>query len=397
MSIAERVALGLYIAVVVAALIRHIGMWFIERKIPVVDSKSPQFDSQTRPLVSILVPAKDEEATIAICVKRLLKQTYREIEVLVVDDRSDDRTAEIVTGLLPSDSRLRLIQIRDLPPDWTGKTHALFEAQKQAKGDWLLFVDADTELDETCVSRILADAVANGADLESLLPSLKSASFWERVIQPFAGICLMVFYPLNLVNDPKRRDMGFANGQFILIRRTAYDAIGGHESVRDKFVEDIHLGRKVREAGLPLRVVLAPELVSVRMYVSLREIVRGWSRILYSAVDCRAWRLWILFFSILIFSALSYAMLTATGFMLLTGNASPTVWRYFWLAVAHQFLQSTLMARIYAHSKSQKKYLAFRILAVGVMFYIILRAIRMCSTHQVTWRGTSYTLGKGTA
>jgi hypothetical protein len=224
----------------------------------------------------------------------------------------------------------------------------------------------------------------------SLMPALDMRSFWECVVQPFAAMCLMILYPLPQVNDPKRRDMGFANGQFILVRRRAYDAIGQHTRVKHRFVEDIHLGRQIREEGLSLRVSMAPDLFGVRMYASLAEIQRGWARILYSAVDGRASRLWVLQAFILIFSVLSYVVLAVTGGMVLMGWGSAFVWTLLGLGVAHEVLQQTMFARIYQTTRSRLDYLAFRPLAVVVMLLVVGRAIRMCRTHVVTWRGTSY-------
>lgn len=382
--------LGAYSVVVFIAFVRHFVLSIATSKMRFLTPSSPRVDVASAPLVTIMVPAKDEEHGIEACLQSLLLQDYPHFEVLVVDDRSTDRTAEIVRRLAAADSRLRLIQVEALPPGWTGKTHALHLCQQSARGEWYLFVDADTRLDPACLSVVLRDAIDHEVTLESVLPALHAKSFWERTIQPFAGICLMVLFPLSKVNRPKHTEMGFANGQFILIRRDGYEAIGGHEAVRDKFVEDIHLGRLVRKSGRNLRVVMTPELVSVRMYSSLGEIVRGWSRILYSAVDFKPGKLYTLLAAVLIFSVLSYVTLGLSIGLLLSGDRSPFVWWLFGLAVAHELLQTTIMARIYALSRSKQSYLAVRFLAVAVMIYILLRTIRMCRTHEVTWRGTTY-------
>jgi glycosyltransferase involved in cell wall biosynthesis len=384
------VLLGAYSIVVFIAFVRHFILSFATSKMRFLTPRCDKLIAADAPFVSIMVPAKDEEHGIEACLESLLEQDYPNYEVLVVDDRSTDRTAEIVRRLAARDQRLRLIQVQTLPPGWTGKTHALHLCQQSARGEWYLFVDADTRLDPSCVSVVLRDAIDHDVTLESVLPALHAKSFWERTIQPFAGICLMVLFPLSKVNRPKHTEMGFANGQFILIRKDGYEAIGGHEAVRDKFVEDIHLGRLVRKSGRNLRVVMTPELVSVRMYSSLGEIVRGWSRILYSAVDFKPAKLYGLLAAVLIFSVLSYVTILVSSVMLLSGDRSPFAWWLFGLAVAHEFLQTTIMARIYALSRSKQSYLAVRFLAVAVMIYILLRTIRMCRTHEVTWRGTTY-------
>jgi len=382
--------LGTYAAVVLIAYSRHIICSREIKKITFLKPDSPQLTGGEVPLVSVLVPAKDESERIEGCIQSLLEQDYANFEVIVVDDRSEDNTAEIVERMAAQDDRLRLVRIEELPPGWTGKTHALHVGQKQARGEWLLFVDADTNHHRSCLSVVLRDCIDHGADMESLLPALKANSFWESVIQPYAGTCLIILFPLSRVNNPNCMSSGFANGQFILVHRDAYERIGGHFGVRDKFVEDIHLGRAIRERGLGLRVVVGSALMSVRMYSSLREIVRGWSRILYAAVDFRPQKLHVLFAFICLLSVLPYAVIFGNGIALAAGMNTLFVKLGLALGLLHEFGQLTLYARTYATSRSPLRFLAFRWLAVLVMLRILRRTIRMCHTHEVTWRGTTY-------
>lgn len=390
MSVWQIVIVVAYGALVLSAALRHIILSLAIKKMRFLQPSGPRLPASECPMVSILVPAKDEAHGIERCVRALLTQDYPSFEIIVVDDRSADATASIVERLTREDSRVRLVRVENLPPGWTGKTHALHLGQRQARGEWLLFVDADTFLDPSCLAVTLRDAVDHEVELESLLPALEASSFWEKTVQPFAGVCLMVLYPLTKVNRPQHASMGFANGQFILITRAAYDAIGGHEGVRDKFVEDIHIGRRVREAGRGLRVVMGRNVARVRMYSTLRDIIRGWSRILYSAVDFRPGKLYALIAATVVYSVLSYAVLAGFGVALLLGARSPFNWTMFGLGAAHQLLQMTIMARIYALSKSDLRYLVVRVLAVAVMLYVFVRTIWMCRTHRVTWRGTDY-------
>ena len=350
----------------------------------------PTLEGEYQPLVSIIVPARDEEAGIEDCLRSLVAQDYPNTEILVVDDRSVDQTPAIVERLARENDKIRLLRVEELPEGWTGKTHALDLCQRQAKGEWLLFIDADTQHHPSCIGVVLRDALEHAVEMESLLPSFRLHSFWERTIQPFAGICLMVLFPLQKVNRPQHKKLGFANGQFILVSRRAYDEIGGHHAVRDKFVEDIHLGRLIREKDLGLRVVVGRDISSVRMYSSLPQIVSGWSRILYSAVDFHPGKLWALVVSIGVFSVLSYAVLLVFGLLLLTGHSTPLIQAMFGLGIAHEVAQTTLMARIYRLSYSDQRYLIWRFLAVFIMLYILLRTIRMCRTHVVSWRGRAY-------
>lgn len=382
--------LGSYSVLVLLALSRHFVFRREVDRLTFLQPGARPFAAEEAPLVSIMVPAKDEEDSIESCLTSLLAQDYPNFEVLVVDDRSDDRTAEIVSRMAAGDSRLRLVQIQQLPEGWTGKTHALHVCRQQARGDWYLFVDADTKQHPNCLTSVMRDALEHNAGLESLLPAIEARSFWERVIQPYAGTLLVVLFPLSRVNNPDQKKYGFANGQFILLRKDVYEAIGGHEGVKQHFVEDIHLGRNVRQGGHNLRVVLGADISSVRMYSSLNQIVRGWSRILYSAVDCRPQKLWMLVAFIVLLAVTPYLTIAGCLVAMAAGYAPPFVLAMLGLGIAHEVLQLALYARTYAITKSDRRYLLFRPLAIAGMLYILGRTIRMCRTHQVTWRGTTY-------
>jgi len=382
--------LNAYGVIVFIVICNHLVYAIETGRITFLTPESPKLEGESLPFVSILVPAKDEQATIEGCIHSLLAQEYPNFEVLIVDDRSEDDTAAIVERMASEDDRLRLVQVEKLPDGWTGKTHALQVCQEHARGEWLLFVDADTLQHPTCLSVVMQDCISHEVGMETLLPALEVRSFWEGVVQPFAGTLLMLLYPLRKLNDPGPKGKAWGNGQFILMSRAAYDTIGRHEAVRDKFVEDIHLGRLIRKYGLGLRVASGAGVSKVRMYASLTDIVRGWSRILYSAVDFRPAKLYGLFAATCAFSVLSYVVLITSGTAWLTGNTSSFVSIAFLMAVVHEIAQLTLHARIYARSHSAMKYLPFRICGVFVVLYLLAKTIRMCSTHKVIWRGTSY-------
>ena len=382
-----------YGAVVLATAARHVALTFYLRRLPLLSPDSASELVEPPPKVSILVPAKDEERSIEQCVRSLLALDYPALELLVVDDRSSDRTAAILERLAAEDARLRLVQIAELPPGWTGKTHALQFAQQQATGEWLLFVDADTHLAPACLKIVLRHAIDHRLDLLSLLPTLEMRSFWECVVQPLAGACLFVFYPLPKVNDPAQRDFGCANGQFILVRRAAYDQLGGHTSVRDKFVEDIHLGRLARRSGLALRLDRTRELFWVRMYAGWGEIVRGWSRICYAGVDGRPLPLLRMLLLVLVFSGLSYPVLAGAVAGMLLFEPCSFLSGMLVLGLLQHLLQGLFMVRVYQQTGSPARYVLLRSLAVVSMLVILAKALWMCGTKQVTWRGTRYGAG----
>jgi chlorobactene glucosyltransferase len=246
------------------------------------------------PLVSVCVPARDEERNIRRCVESVLAQDYPNLEVIVLDDRSTDATPEILRQLVSiplrsaqgtrpaaaQNDKLKVISGSDLPPGWAGKPHALYQAANAARGEWLCFVDADTFLAPNAISSVYAKAVETEADLFTVMTRQILGSFWEKVVMPLVMTALSVGFPPRKVNDPKRRD-AVANGQFIFIRRTVYDAIGGHESVKDQIVEDKALSEQVKWNGYRLVVADGAQMVSTRMYTSLKEMWAGWTKNIY--------------------------------------------------------------------------------------------------------------------
>jgi chlorobactene glucosyltransferase len=237
------------------------------------------------PLVSIVVPARNEERNIQACVESLLEQDYPHFEVIVVDDASDDATPrllELMRRQHPEGERLRVVRVEELPPGWAGKPHALHTGALHAHGAWLLFTDADTRHSLSALSAALRCARARGADLFSLMTSQELPGFWNRVLMPIAYIGISAMYPSRQVNDP-HSDVAIANGQFLLIRRAVYDAVGGYDTpaMRATIVDDRDLAREVKRAGYRLEVADGRTLVRTRMYSGLREHWHGWGKNAY--------------------------------------------------------------------------------------------------------------------
>lgn len=384
------IALGFYGLILLGACARVVLVQATIRRTPFLTAAAPRWQGPKAPKLSILVPAKDEAANIESCLKSLLAQDYPNLEVLVIDDRSSDDTAAIAESVAARDERVRVLRVRSLPPGWTGKTHALHVGQYKATGEWLLFVDADATLHPACVSVALRDAVETDAGLLSLLPRMEMGSFWERVFQPLAATMLMVFCPVPWANDRSRTGGGFANGQFMLFRRTAYDAIGGHRAVKDKFVEDVNLGRLVKQNHLGLRVAAAPEILGVRMYASLMQIVKGWSRIFYAAADANRAKIAAFGAIFFLLSVLPYLVIPTSVAIAATSTASAFLWILLGCAVAQDLIQTVVFARVYQAGGTPLRLLAWRWLASGLMLVVLVRTIRLCKTQQVVWRGTTY-------
>jgi len=388
MTTTQVVTLVVYAFIIAAWPIRLFVLNFILRRQSALVSDSPRYNRPNPPLVSAILPAKDEEAYLALCLQSICKLTYPNLEILVVDDRSTDRTAAIAQEIASTDARVRVVKIDELPPGWTGKTHALDHASHLARGQWLLFVDADTIHAPDSLGIMLEYAHREQAVLASLLPELRCESFWEHVMQPIAAITLMQSFPLHGVNDDRSK-LAFANGQYILIERTAYDAAGGHQAVRDRFVEDIALAERVKGLGLPIRVALASGIVTCRMYASFEQLVRGWSRIFYDALGRNPWRLSTKLLDPIIFCQTGHVALAAS-LALLARAGGTFATSLLAMSIAHHVFMYLVFRRVYRASVQRSSFAPWYPIAHLIVDLILVRAIRMCLTGNVTWRGTSY-------
>jgi glycosyltransferase involved in cell wall biosynthesis len=383
----------IYGAIVAAWPIRYVVLRFILSKTPLLSPQSPTLHEAEPPLASAIIPAKDEEATLADCLASVCRQKYPRLEILVIDDRSVDQTRRIAREYADRDPRLRVLSNEHLPLGWTGKTYVLKEGADRARGQWLWFLDADTTHAPELLGVMLEYARSQGAALVSLLPELRCETFWEQVVQPLAGIVLLQSFPLHEVNANGSK-RAFANGQSILVERTAYNAAGGHASVRDRFVEDIGLARRVKDLGLPIRTVLVRDLVTCRMYASLAQLTRGWSRILYDALDRKVWRLAGRLLDPIIFCQSGHVALLAGIFLLLTGLRGPFPFWLTGLAILHHLLMYVVFRVVYETTVPGSRHAVWFPLGNLVIDFILLRSIWMCLTGRVTWRGTSYEADK---
>ncbi len=243
----------------------------------VVTPAPPPMDA---PLISVCVPARNEERNIRACVESILAQDYLNVEVIVLDDRSTDTTPRILQQLSTQNNRLKIIHGADLPEGWAGKPHALFQASAAAHGEWLCFVDADTFLSPNALSACYTKAIETRADMFTIMTFQILGTFWEKVVMPIVMTALSVGFSPRKVNDPSTKD-AIANGQFILIRRLVYDAIGGHESVKDQIVEDKAIAEQVKWNGYRLVVANGYAVARTRMYTSLSEMWEGWTKNIY--------------------------------------------------------------------------------------------------------------------
>ncbi|HEX6058466.1 MAG TPA: glycosyltransferase family 2 protein, partial [Gemmatimonadaceae bacterium] len=235
------------------------------------------------PLVSVVVPARDEAATIERCVRSALAAEWPRLEVLVVDDHSTDDTGAIARRIAAEDPRLRVVVPPPLPAGWFGKPWACQAGFDASRGALVLFVDADTRQAPDLVPRAVQAMRARGAGLLSVDADQELGTFWEKVVQPqIFGMLWARFGGTEIVNRSTRVHDKIANGQCILVRRDAYEAVGGHRAVRDRVAEDLMLAQRFFLAGRNPALVLGAGRISTRMYTSLAALVRGWTKNAYA-------------------------------------------------------------------------------------------------------------------
>jgi len=232
-------------------------------------------------LVSVIIPARNEGAVIETVVTSVLASAYRPIEVLVVDDRSTDDTAARVAELARRDPRLRLVPGSELPPGWYGKPWACLQGYRAARGELLLFTDADTRHAPELLGRAVGALRETSADLLTIAPRQRCETFWERIVMPQIWLLLGARYHPARVNHSRRPRDVIANGQFILMSRASYEAVGTHETVRAEVAEDLALAQAVVRRGGRLHFAFAERLMETRMYQGLGALIEGWSKNVY--------------------------------------------------------------------------------------------------------------------
>jgi len=290
------------------------------------DEKVPE----PAPLISVLVPARDEELNIATCLESLQKQDYPNFEVLVLDDNSSDNTATLVEQIAAKDSRIQLFRGDPLPEDWAGKPFACYQLAKRARGSWLLFVDADT----THAPHMLRGALAQALRLESSLlsgfPRQLATSLPQKVAIPVLYFVILSWLPLWWLQRSRESKPSLAIGQFLLFPKEEYWRIGGHEVVKSRILEDVWLGVEIsRRNGRQVAVDLSPA-VSCNMYHNVGAMLEGFIKWIYSVISLSP-------------AALAVMMAAAYFFYLLPFYS---LWRELFVVVAPTGLRAIIISQV---------------------------------------------------
>ena len=348
------------------------------------------------PLVSVILPAHNEERIIDTCARTLLAQDYPNLEIIFVLDRCTDSTAARLAPLAASDSRIRIIENDSCPPDWAGKVNAIVVGERHARGEWLLFVDADTTLDPQLVRAAIGLTISRQLDMISLLSDLRAEHSFELVAQPVAVLCLMRAFPVSRMRSDKQ-PRPLANGQFMLFNRAVYHELGGHAAVKESINEDVALARLIRQRGRTYGLARADGMFQCAMYESMDEFVRGWKRIFLGVHPRRPWRLTRRGWRVLISGFAPPLMCLASiivGSILLSRGASPALaWSLLAMAAVSIIAQAIALARFYVLGGfpwwAALSY-PYGCWIVGSLMIQAVRDVR--AGKPVTWGGKQYTI-----
>jgi glycosyltransferase involved in cell wall biosynthesis len=338
------------------------------------------YPSSDPPLVSVIVPARNEEASLAQCLESLASQAGVTFEIIVVDDASTDHTRQIAQSF----PQVNVVDAPPLPLGWTGKNNALAAGAKAARGFWLLFTDADTVHHPGSLARSLAEAEQHSAALLSYSPGQEVHGFWENAVMPVIFAELACTYRPSQVCDPAT-SAAAANGQYLLITRQAYDAAGGHTAVATSLLEDVALAKAVKASGRRIFFRFGGDAVRTRMYRSFSQLREGWTKNL------------VLLFP----SPLRLAILRLTEFLLIVASAAVTFvaavrgYRPGSLAAILAVIMVTVFFSRIRKAHFSRKSNALALFGLPIFSYLLLRSRRAYKKGTVVWKGRTYASMRG--
>jgi glycosyltransferase involved in cell wall biosynthesis len=352
----------------------------------VADIARPEWDrspASPQPRVSIIVPARNEEAHIAETLTRLLALEYSNYEVIAINDRSTDATGarmDEVAARREAEGLLTILHVTELPPGWMGKTHAMWSASEQASGDWLLFTDADVLFKPDTLRRAISYAEEEKADHLVLLPRMIMKLPGEKMMMAFFQTLFVFGHRLWKVSDPKAGDH-IGVGAFNLVRRSTYDAVGTYKALRMEVIDDMKLGKVIKNAGFAPRVVFGADLVSLRWAEGAFGIVSNLTKNFFALLQFQWWR--------------TLGSVIGVGFL----NLGPFlgVWlAHGWLRLPYGIALLCILAIYFGmstRSAVRPYYFFLHPVATALFMYILMRSMFYTLWHDgVVWRGTRYPL-----
>jgi hypothetical protein len=332
------------------------------------------------PMVSVCIPARNEEANIEACVRSVLANVDVAVEVLVYDDQSTDATPAILARLVAEDARVRVVPTQPLPQGWNGKQWGCERMGQAAHGQWVLFTDADVRFERDCVARTLARAESLGADLLSTAPRQVTGSWAEHAVIPLISFVLLSYLPMARMRATTSPAASGACGQFILARRDAWLASGGHAAFRASMHDGIKMPRAFRRAGFRTDLFDGTDLVQCRMYRGFGQVWRGFAKNAYEGLGSPVL---LLFVTLLHGCAVLLPWLTlALG---LAGVAmAPWVPWVAALTIVAGFAQRIVLARRFAHA-----WASVALHPVGILMLTVIQwhSLWLHLTGRRAWKG----------
>ena len=341
------------------------------------------------PLVSVIIPARNERRNIERCVRSVLATDYPAAEVIVVDDRSDDGTGDVARTIAREDDRLRVVEAAELPGGWFGKQWACATAARLARGDLLLFTDADTWHAPDLLPRAVNALRERDADLLSVAGRQEMHSLWERVVQPQLFALLWSRYGgTEHVSNAKRPTDAIASGQFILVRRAAYDAMGGHERVRDRVAEDLAMAQEYVRAGRRIALLFADRQISTHMYASLSELIAGWRKNIYAGGRTAAMggAMGRALYPLILVAIPLFGLAPAVALLLSAVGVLSAAWRM-WSAIVVAF---TILAWMAVYRAMRESPLYAPLYPLGLVVLLVIVVGELVRGQRVEWKSRSY-------
>lgn len=346
-----------------------------------LDSLEHEENLKNGPLLSVIVAARNEERQIESSIRSQLEQTYKNVEWILVNDRSDDDTGKIMDRLMELDPRILVIHIKELPEGWLGKNHALYQGSIIASGKWLLFTDADVKYEKAAFAKALHYFEKHQLDHLTAAPNLDAKSFWLKTFVAFFLFGFSYFKRPWSANNPKS-SIGTGIGAFNLISKAAYEQFGTHEKVKMRPDDDLQLGMKLKKEGYRQRIVTALRLIEVEWYDSLKEAFVGLEKNTFAGLNYRISMVFFAIFGVFVTHVLPFVTIfnnDKTVALLSLGNIVASGVLY-WIIVRRMTLFSPFL------------FLVFPITALLFIYSIIRASILTFKRGGIVWRGTTYRL-----
>ncbi len=320
--------------------------------------------------VSVLIPARNESANIEQCIRCVSVQTFPNIEILILDDYSEDDTYSKALKLSEQDGKVKIFKGKSAPSGWKGKSWACRQLSELSEGSYLLFIDADVRLNPAAVESALAEAVSSDTDLLSVFPEQIMKTFGEKITVQILNWLMLSFLPVKKVFSSRNTKFAAANGQFMFFKRTAYFESGGHELVSDKIVEDIELAKSFKSKNYMVKLMLSKGIASCRMYCNLKESIAGFTKNFYPGSSMTPF-VFVLILMISLFTYLSPVLLIFAD------------QKYLYL-LSVMIIQSVIVS----HLSSQNMIINIFLLPVQIimMCYIGLRSLILFNSGKVYWK-----------